>query len=146
MFVLTSAENTYLTQCELDLWVLLPSPGCLCHMTRFSSRPSRPCSQRWGRGGPSSSCHGKLTADLLAKQLSMAIAGTRKMCDHSGPDSQARLARRWAGRDRRWPKRPLSPGTPAAFHTRRRCPLLQLLWAPRADVTMSPLYIIKENV
>ena len=35
MFVFTSAKNTYLTQCELDLWVLLPSPGCLCRTTRF---------------------------------------------------------------------------------------------------------------
>lgn len=96
MFVLTSAVNTYLTQGELDLWVPLPSLGCLCRMTRFSSRPSHPCSQPWGRAALPAAAMVNLTADLLAKQLSMVIAGIRKMCNHSGPDSQAWLAQRRA--------------------------------------------------
>lgn len=73
MFVLTSVENTYLTPCELDPGVPLPSLQCLCHMTRFSSWASHPSSQDWGQGwghsqdSPPGSCYGKLCGRCIGK-------------------------------------------------------------------------------
>lgn len=104
MFVLTSVENTYLTQCELDPGVSLPSLRCLRHVTRFSRRASHPSSQDWGQSrghrqdSPPGSCYGKLCGRCVGKAAVNGHNRPKKKVWSSQPLSEAQLVN-WAKGD-----------------------------------------------